>query len=504
MAFLNIKKLSLSKIIPFLTLTMELLWIYPLLVWLGRWLFWEGLRPHLSLISYAVIGFFTLFISKAAIERNWTVKRTQLTVIVASVVLLIVLVRVNFNGGYGYSNLSWFAFVNAHLFPVVVAMLAGFYFIWRGIAISRENSLFEDIYRKFMVGFGGIVFLLVVWGLSGLPVEGIFSTVGIYAVSFFGVGLLTMSITNLETLSRALSRHQESIAAFRRRWLSMLGVMILSIITIGILITSVFWHGTLIHVLETMGRWLLVGITYLFYPVAFVATALYYIGMFFINLIAKKETTELNAIKLEDFKKIFEEDKDKTQGFHLPPELLLALKWLLVAIVIGLIIFFLARILTGYWRSRMEEGVEEESESLWSWKVFKTDLKNFLFFMFPWLRRRKKRLSVSLKTDIETEQYDPDKIMTVRELYRSLLRRGRIIGIPRRESETPYEYSRRLSEKHGDVTEELDSLTGAYVYERYGEVTTGQEKVSWLNRIWRTLSSRLLNIGSNTDDGYQP
>jgi hypothetical protein len=84
-------------------------------------------------------------------------------------------------------------------------------------------------------------------------------------------------------------------------------------------------------------------------------------------------------------------------------------------------------------------------------------------------------------------------LYTIREIYQALLWEGRQNGTPRRSTETPYEYKLRLQEHRETMSEELNSLTEAYIVERYGQINPPPEKVSWLNGIWRSLREKFRN-----------
>jgi hypothetical protein len=174
------------------------------------------------------------------------------------------------------------------------------------------------------------------------------------------------------------------------------------------------------------------------------------------------------------------------------------LKWGSIIIVAGLVVFFLSRLLTRYWKAKTEEGVEEVQETLGSWNLLKMDLRSFLNMLFRWLRRRK-----PTQMEDQTQFRSPaleaqdDKLYTIREIYQALLWEGRQNGTPRRANETPYEYNRRLQEHRETMTEDLNTLTEAYVIERYGQINPGPEKVNWLNRVWRSLRNKFRNKESD-------
>lgn len=489
----NIKLTSLFKLIPVLTVVMEVLLFYPWLVWFGRITHWTELAPHMNLVSYIILALYAEIVSRYSVKKNWSVKRVRFLVLPSAVLLWLVLFRWSLGGGYPLWDAGWFGYLNANIFQAGVALLSGPFFIWRGIAISRQSNMSEDLYRKFIIGLVFIVILLIVWGFSGLQSSGIWSTVGTYGFSYFAVGLLILAIANLENLSHTLSRHQEAASAFRRRWSSMLLVLIVAILGLAVAGASIFstnLAGMIVHAFSVFGDWLLLAFAYIIYPFGFVAEFLWFVFEWIVSLITHGKTPQPVKIQMPDFSK-YKQNQQPT-GTHLSPVLLMSLKWTLLAVVIGLAIFFIGRYLMRYWQSKMEEDVDEENESLWSWVNFRADLRNFFQWLFSWLYRKK-----TLVEEAGTEQITddigsgPDRELSVREIYRSLLRQGWLIHLPRDTSETPYEYSGKLKNRRENIAEELDTITDSYVAERYGNAETNPEKVSLLNQLWRMLRSKM-------------
>ena len=491
---LKLKITSNIKVIPLLTVLLEILAVYPWLYWFGQWVKWSEFKPHMNFISYIILTVFVEVISHIAQKNKWSVKRLRLVVFPAAIVLWLVLFRWSCGGGYGIFDTGWFGYVNTHVFQAVIAGLSGLYFIWRGICISRQSNLFEDLYRQFVIGLVFIILLLLAWALSGLEDNGIWSTVGIYALSYFTIGMMMLALANLNSLSSVFASHQETVGAFRRRWSSMMLVLIILILVIAVALGSVFYTNiaaTLRDVLGHVGEWLLIGLTWIFWPAAFIVTILVYVFQWLISFLTKGKEPELMEINLMEMARDIQDEE--RQSSQLPPVLITTLKWTVVSLVIAVAIYFIGRTLMRYWQSKTEEGVEEESESLWSWNVFKADLRNFWSWLFSWLHRRKK-ISVPESIPQKQETYDisSGKELNMRELYRVLLRRGQLIGLPRQKSETAYEYSSRLGEKRPAAVDDLDLLTEAYVAERYGDTPAGAEKKTFFNRLWRTLNAKLL------------
>jgi hypothetical protein len=79
--------------------------------------------------------------------------------------------------------------------------------------------------------------------------------------------------------------------------------------------------------------------------------------------------------------------------------------------------------------------------------------------------------------------------------YLSILRRARDRGVPRRTSQTPYEYSQTLGSRVSDVEQEFEQLTQAFVEAKYSRHTVGHEHERRVRHIWRRVRAALRALG---------
>lgn len=484
---------GMAQSIPMLAVLMEVLWVYALLVWLSKWPAWGWERPPLTFLSCLILALAVELISRISLNKYWSMRRIRFVVLPISLILLAILVRWNLGGGYGLGDSKWLEYASSHVSSLVAALAFGIYLIWRGIANSRQRLNFHDIYHKFIIGLVGIIFLLVVWGFVADRGD-IWPFEGIYIISFFGVGLLTMAIANLDALRTELLKYQEATGAFTRRWVSMLIALVLAILGLSIGLASVFSSnltGTVIHGFSVLGDWILIALSYVLWPLGFVLEGVIYLGRLLIAWLTKGvEPPKLTMPDLSDLQKMAEGQPP----VQIPAWIILFLKWGFLILIVGLVIFFLSRALIRYWEGHIEKDVDEVHETVWSWDAFKMDLRNILAWLFRWARKKKSTHSENAELSnplVISDAQDPGKLFNIRELYQALLWQGRQYGTPRQKSETPYEYRRKLVSRLDKVADEIDALTEAYISERYGEVTPEAERLNFLNRIWRTLRSKL-------------
>ena len=486
---------GLNQAIPILVVLMELLWAYAWLIWISGWDTWGWEGTPLNIFSCILLVVFTEVVSRVSLNRDWSLKRVRLMVLPSSILLLLILVRWNLGGGYSLWDAGWLAFAGEHIGATVIALIFGVYLVWRGIAGSVPRFYFSDLYRKFIIGMVALVLLLVIWGFTAGR-DTIWSSAGGFIISFFGSGLLGLGIVNLQALRAGLLQHKEDISAFRRRRVTMMIALGLAILGIAVAVASAFSNniwGSIVHGLGRLLDWILIALGYIFIPFGYILEALIYAGRWLIRLITGgDQPIKFNLMDMSDLQKMAEGQAP----LSMPPAVFMAIKWGLLAVIIGLLVFFLARMLIRYWEGKTPKDIEEIHETVFSWKVVKFDLRMLFAWLFRWMRRSKKAAAAGMyqppRPSLDGEN-GQGADYNVRELYQALLWEGRRMGTARRPAETPYEYRKRLAERIDRAAGEIDVLTEAYIIERYGQVDLPSDKVSFLNRVWRKLKARILN-----------
>lgn len=79
----------------------------------------------------------------------------------------------------------------------------------------------------------------------------------------------------------------------------------------------------------------------------------------------------------------------------------------------------------------------------------------------------------------------------VRYFYRSTLQRALLRGIGRRRAQTPYEYRETLAKHFPDASDDIDSLTEAFVAAEYSQRPTTRAESKQAQRPWARLRRRL-------------
>ena len=77
--------------------------------------------------------------------------------------------------------------------------------------------------------------------------------------------------------------------------------------------------------------------------------------------------------------------------------------------------------------------------------------------------------------------------VSIRRIYRKMLRAANANGYPRLQAETPYEFLKTLTQAWPHNRAETQLITNAYVKIRYGELPETEQELNEIKMAWRTL-----------------
>lgn len=332
------------------------------------------------------------------------------------------------------------------------ALLA--YFWWRGLTLGRHSLSGSVMTRRFLIGLGAIILAIIVVAANPGPATGGLQTMLALALPFevfcglFGSALGRAFDAEEERQRRRGQGGTDAAQGFSRSWLlTTLGISggMVVLALIASLFVTLRGLSALFALLAPIGDALTTVLEWIAYAIAFVlyfvlSGLLAHIGQ---NLSTHTSTTSTSPVQ-----------PPKTHvSTNLPASWVTATQWLLLALVVVVLAVVLVRLLRYFARVNRAQSFEEERTSL--------DGRALLLQQLRDLFRRSPREVVS------EEALAPG---SVRALYRDLLRAAARAGYPRRASETPQEYARRLAALAGTdlPAPALDALTGAYYATRYG------------------------------------
>jgi large-conductance mechanosensitive channel len=469
---------------PLTVILMEAFWVSPYLNWIGVWPLFNEARPVLSLVSVIIIIVVSLVITRTFNRQQWSLWKIQLVVIGSGLITMLLVLAVEYNDGYTFLSAGWFSHIGQllgntfdHASTVVAAIPAIIYLWWRGIGLGQSTSYFRDIYRSFLLGVVALVVLIIFWQISSvsgsIPKPG--ADIGVNVIVFFFFGLLAIAISHLYNMRRAMPKEEAGLTSVWR-WLpvmlGVIGVMIL----IGFGVASLFspeFIDTIGSGAQSVFGFLSKILEYIMWPIVYIATGLIYVFKWLLGLLAQDQpdqtATSANMTSPYD---------QKNGVTELSPLVTSIIRWTALAIIIAVVIFFLARAISRYRARHAQEDFDEVRESLFSWRGLRDDLKEF-FSSFG--RRRKPAKAPAYNFKEDAGQLD------IREIYRHMQWEAGRSGIARRRHETAVEYAQRIEDIVPDSTRPLGNLTNMYENVRYGEEMASVDKETKANSLWQNL-----------------
>ena len=485
---------SVTQSIALLSVVMESLIVYPWMLWLSKWpaTGWE--QPPLSFWGVLAIG----LLAESGARLGKVEKPDNKLALVFPLLLVAVLlvVRVDNDGGVPLWNVGgWLSYASDNIRLILIATGAGIFMMWRGISAAQSIYTSEDINRKFLIGLAVLVGLITLWGMLAksdtIPNLGV--SVGLFAAAYFFIGLLSMALINLQTVREEIVEHEGVSTLLDRRWLSLLLGMSIVIVVAAIGLTSLFSFdlaSALMEPLRFIAKWLLMGFIYaVLLPLGIVVGTVIFAVHWVISFIFG--TPPPQKISPPNVKQLKEAAEGNTTG-AISPELIAVVKWTLLAIVAGIVIYLLAKAFYRRLRTRSKDDIDEFGESLFSWQTLKADMGTLINALLSRFRKKKATEAEAMQVPLSAQQSaEADRMFTIREIYQGLMWQGRAAGMPRNAQDTPYEYEKRLSQRY-EGAPEISDITKEYVEHRYGETPVETERLKALNAAWRALRSLML------------
>lgn len=480
---------------PLAVVLMEAFWVYPWLVWLGGWPIFSERHPALSLTAVIIVLAVSLLVTRVFLRQKWPLRTIQSVIIGSGLLAILLVLGIEYRADFVFLSGGWFVHVGQALgntfgspHTIVVALPVLLYLWWRGIILGQTTSYFRDIYRSFLLGMVALIALIIIWQISSgsesfaAPGPGI----GLSIIAFFFFGLMSIAVCHLYAMRRSMPKEEAALTSVWR-WLPIMLGVVGGMVVVGFIVASVFSEEFFVSIGQGAGivfDFLGKIFHYILIPLNYVFEGIFWVLRFLINLIRNDQPLQPEGTGEQGFPEM----ADVVQR-DLPAAAIMAVKWLVIALIVAAVIFILAKAISRFRAQRAREEIEEIHESLWSWRGVRDDLRLLLNMIGK--RFQRKRVPVAVKPDIDE---GTSRRLNVREIYRHLLREAACSGLARYRHETASEYASRLEQAVPDGREPLDRLTGLYIDVRYGETSPPEEQVDSANIFWRTLRGLLRRI----------
>ena len=372
---------------------------------------------------------------------------------------------------------------NAYYTFVLVALAV--YFCWRGVRLTRRAVEPGAVFWTLRLGMGVIIVAIIAHSASG---AGFLNELFLLCL----VPIFLFCSLTAHALAKAvfIRRYhplglQGSVGAQERALLStLIGIgLILLLLALGI---GAFANPTFLlnvqQALEPVGRaydWLVsiiaYGITFLLYPIIWLLSLLHF----------HAATVQVRSLQnLFSGRTPASQSTDPLIVFVLP-----VLKVLLPVLFVILMLWLMAWLLRKRRVRIVRREPQDVRESLWSWQLFRDQMKAFLLALWHRFFPQPIREQVQVKGEASGEAAP----RTMREIYRALLRWAATRGYARQRDETPYEFRERLDIQLRQSEPELGKLTDLYIAQRYGDALPTETEVASAQADWASLQHKFIS-----------
>ena len=334
---------------------------------------------------------------------------------------------------------------------------------WRGSALAHDDVTLDTIRSSFQWGMAVVVISVLVDAFTPMAI-----TSGVFVLSFFGVGLVGLSLARFSWES-VDSQHMS------RDWLIPIGVTVGGVLLLGLIISGVGLTGVddlvrfLLRMIGTAGLWILKPVLL---GLGLIATVMVALGNWLTGIFGggDLEGLELAQAQLREFHESLEE---ADQGG--PPALMLALlkglAFFSFATVGGWLLFRLFRF-RRLWRQ--SNTVEETRESLFTWEKASKDLGTMLNDWLSGVLPGAKDRQIPLP-----DPTDP------REAYHSFLVLATQAGHPRQEWQSPKEHQNSLG--WALPAEPVGRIVDGFQLTHYGRTEIAPQEMQRLLGDWYAI-----------------
>lgn len=437
---------------------MEAAWLGQLAAWIERLTREPVSWPLFLLLLVLAAGSTRLLLSS-----SWPLARVRLLGAALAVVSVTALVP-RFGLGLALAAVAWY----------------------RGVGIGRSPMLIDDVFGYFTMGS----IALVVLGLfrAAWPEAAPAGSGTIPVLAFFGAGLVALALARLELLRRRRPAGDEAPPAVGRQWMGLLTLTSFGVLGVSVLLAGLVSFQVLADLTGLLGsalRLLFLVIIALALPLVFLMEQLVYgVRWLLAALGIVPEPVQPRPPEPLDFQEL----QEQAENGGLPPEVIVLGQFVGIGLLAAVAIIVLVLALFRY-RASQEQAVEEERESVWSWRDAWAGIVLGLKSLWDRLLRRSWPASALGGTYRWAEPSEP-AARTVRETYRALLHWAAQRGLPRRTEQTPYEFLGALTDALPEAGQEAAAITAAYVPVRYAQGPVERGLVREAEAAWERLRER--------------
>lgn len=380
-------------------------------------------------------------------------------------------------------------------FRIVVTIALILYFYWRGLRLAHTVLEPGNVFFGIRLGIG--VLLAVIVYRAATNTTSFDEALLLFLTPLFLVAALVAHALAQTSFMRTLHRSglQGSVSLQERALIVVsiaFGVVLfLASLAVGAFASPAFFTD-MQYVLSPVAivyDWL--TRTLAFVMTVLVAPFIWLLQVFHFKLHEPNYQVQTSQITCKKYPHALQCLKKVSSPQNASDTLLLTIAKIVLPIVIVVLIVLIVMLFTRMRRTRVARRLDEVHESLWSWKLFLTQVR--AFFSVLWLRLFPRRVAVSVQGNIDEGAVEP-AARSIREVYRAMLRWAADRGYPRKKDETPYEFRLRLRARLPLTEPELGTMTDAYTAIRYGRAVPSDAEVAYVQQTWSQLRQKPLDM----------
>jgi hypothetical protein len=346
-----------------------------------------------------------------------------------------------------------------------LVFVLGFVVWYRALRITGYAGDTRDTIRQFQFG------LLVLVGVTLVTLRSPARMTDL-VFGYFGFGLLAVALTRIEEVAQT---EPAGAAPLDLKWVITLAVTLLTVGAVVLLVGQVITIDAVRWVLRPFVTLLEIGLVALVFLVTFLM-------MQFLPLLSGL-FANFPAAELEDTMQDWQEsagqpfEGEPTKGIELSAELLSALQWTVIVVLVAVALWLIAR---SFRRWRLEQSTTPGGvrESVSSEGTIADDVARYL--RDQWGRLRNANLG-RLFQRVGAE--------SVRAIYVNLLMLMSDAGCPRLPEQTPNEFCPAAADLLPARRTEIQAITEAYVRAHYGEVDISADELARIQDAWQRVKA---------------
>ena len=451
---------------------MENCWFYPWVTFL------MGRSLPFAATLWVLLG--AMYLTRLLHRRETPLAVQRSLTLLLAVLSTLLLLRLYIYGGLAIHDLSWLGYFLGEasntlqrISPALVLFVAGLYLWTRGIALGQRDLGVEAVGFSFRLGIIAFVWLFLIQVLS--PRENAVHLVFVY----FFLGLIAVGLARIESVSQSRLGIR---SPFNISWLGILAGSTLAVSALSVAAAGLFslrniaaWVNAARPVMALLGKlasplwmalaWLLeLLITFLIRILS--------------GLFGEQGQVPAPLTGIVEGLQQFQQAQAVQGTLRV---ILQVIKWSFLGLA-----FLSALVIVAFSINRIRralEGENPEQQAIWDSGRLADDSPGTK-------QSRWQSLRDELRARLAQLRGEDYSLASIRQVYASLVRLAAAVGFPRREAQTPYEYTSALHQAFAGCEEEVQLITEAYVRVHYGERSFPMAYVQRVRDAWLAIRAR--------------